>query len=81
MGRHFSSIAMNACLSTRNVVVCPLPKMEIDVEKVTSYTVHPMRTQRRAVIVVADGCGDTMTSRLGRRTRVASRSWRMLAPG
>eukprot|EP00927_Polykrikos_kofoidii_P031734 TRINITY_DN27223_c0_g2_i1.p1 TRINITY_DN27223_c0_g2~~TRINITY_DN27223_c0_g2_i1.p1 ORF type:complete len:2094 (-),score=374.61 TRINITY_DN27223_c0_g2_i1:88-6090(-) len=60
MGRHCGFIAMNAALAARNVDICLLPEMEIDLEKVLAHTVHLMETKGFAVIIVAEGCGDTL---------------------
>lgn len=65
MGRHCGFIAMYACLAARHADICLLPEMDIDVEKVLQHAVHLMKTKRHAVIVVAEGCGDTMIKSSG----------------
>lgn len=60
MGRHAGFITMNACLASRNVDICLLPEMDICLEKVLQHTLHLMQTKGHAVIVVAEGCGDTL---------------------
>eukprot|EP00930_Biecheleria_cincta_P074046 TRINITY_DN6127_c0_g3_i2.p1 TRINITY_DN6127_c0_g3~~TRINITY_DN6127_c0_g3_i2.p1 ORF type:complete len:2608 (+),score=545.13 TRINITY_DN6127_c0_g3_i2:58-7881(+) len=60
MGRHCGFVAMNAALAARNVDICLLPEMNIDVEKVLKHVEHLMNTKGHAVIVVAEGCGDTL---------------------
>ena len=65
MGRHCGFIAMNATLAARHVDICLIPEMDIDLEKVLSHAVQLMKTQRYAVIVVAEGCGDTLIKGTG----------------
>ncbi|CAE7656161.1 PFK5, partial [Symbiodinium pilosum] len=65
MGRHCGFIAMNAALAARNVDICLIPEMDIDLEKVLQHTEHLMRTKGHAVIVVAEGCGDTLIQSSG----------------
>jgi len=65
MGRHCGFIAMNAALAARNVDICLIPEMDIDLEKVLNHTEHLMRTKGHAVIVVAEGCGDTLIQSSG----------------
>ena len=65
MGRHSGFIALNACLAMRNVDVCLLPEMKIDVEKFLLHVLHIMQDKGNAVIVVAEGCGDTMIQASG----------------
>jgi len=60
MGRHCGWIAATASLAARGVDVCLLPEMNISKEKLLDYVAEVMRRQRRAVIVVAEGCGDTI---------------------
>lgn len=62
MGRHCGFIAMNATLAARNVDICLIPEMKISKEKLLDYVVEVMRRKRQAVIVVAEGCGDTIIS-------------------
>lgn len=60
MGRHAGFIAMNACLAARNVDVCLLPEMEISLEKLLAHILELMQSKGHAVVVVAEGCGDTL---------------------
>lgn len=65
MGRHCGFIAMNAALAARNVDICLLPEMPIDFNKVLAHTEHLMKTKGHVVIVVAEGCGDTLVGGTG----------------
>jgi len=65
MGRHCGFIAMHATLASRHVDICLLPEMNIDSEKVLEHTAHLMRTKKHCVIVVAEGCGDTLIKSSG----------------
>lgn len=65
MGRHCGFIAMNAVVAARNVDICLLPEMSISLEKVLANVADRMRTQKHMVIVVAEGCGDTIISASG----------------
>ncbi|CAE8600555.1 unnamed protein product [Polarella glacialis] len=65
MGRHCGFIALHACLASRNADICLLPEMDIDLEKVLAHTAHLMKTKGHAVIVVAEGCGDTIIQSSG----------------
>eukprot|EP00443_Scrippsiella_acuminata_P111992 CAMPEP_0115576416 /NCGR_PEP_ID=MMETSP0272-20121206/2544_1 /TAXON_ID=71861 /ORGANISM="Scrippsiella trochoidea, Strain CCMP3099" /LENGTH=3038 /DNA_ID=CAMNT_0003011193 /DNA_START=42 /DNA_END=9158 /DNA_ORIENTATION=- len=65
MGRHAGFITMNACMAARNVDICLLPEMDISLEKVLQHTLELMQTQGHAVIVVAEGCGDTLIKSSG----------------
>jgi len=67
MGRHCGFIAMDAVLSARHADICLLPEMSIDAEKVLVHVEHLMRTKGHAVVVVAEGCGDTMIQSSGER--------------
>jgi len=60
MGRHAGFIAMNAALAARHVDICLLPEMDISLEKVLNHILELMQTKGHAVVVVAEGCGDTM---------------------
>jgi len=60
MGRHCGWIAAHAVLAARNVDVCLLPEMNISLPKLLDHVAETMRKKRRAVIVVAEGCGDTI---------------------
>ncbi|CAK9009325.1 ATP-dependent 6-phosphofructokinase 3 (ATP-PFK 3) (Phosphofructokinase 3) (Phosphohexokinase 3) [Durusdinium trenchii] len=67
MGRHCGFIAMNAALAARDVDVCLIPEMDIDLEKVLQHIEHLMRTKGHCVIVVAEGCGDTLIQSSGEK--------------
>eukprot|EP00929_Paragymnodinium_shiwhaense_P116504 TRINITY_DN860_c0_g2_i1.p1 TRINITY_DN860_c0_g2~~TRINITY_DN860_c0_g2_i1.p1 ORF type:complete len:2777 (-),score=621.22 TRINITY_DN860_c0_g2_i1:77-8053(-) len=60
MGRHCGWIAMTAAIAARTADICLLPEMNIEVEKVIQHAMAIMKKKGRAVIVVAEGCGDTM---------------------
>jgi 6-phosphofructokinase 1 len=60
MGRHCGFIAAESTLAARHVDICLIPEMQIDKDKLLSYVESVMRRQQRAVIVVAEGCGDTL---------------------
>lgn len=65
MGRHCGFIAMHATLASRHVDICLLPEMAIDFDKVVDHLAHLMRTKKHAVVVVAEGCGDTLIQSSG----------------
>jgi len=65
MGRHCGFIAMGATLAARHVDVCLLPEMSISLPKVLKYCLQVMRTKRQMVVVVAEGCGDTLLQSAG----------------
>ncbi|CAJ1376933.1 unnamed protein product, partial [Effrenium voratum] len=65
MGRHCGFIAMNAALAARTVDICLIPEMDIDLEKVLKQVEQLMRTKGHCVIVVAEGCGDTLIKSSG----------------
>lgn len=65
MGRHCGFIALHATLAARNVDICLIPEMDISLPKLLDYVATVMKTKRRAVIVVAEGCGDTIISSAG----------------
>eukprot|EP00929_Paragymnodinium_shiwhaense_P116507 TRINITY_DN860_c0_g4_i1.p1 TRINITY_DN860_c0_g4~~TRINITY_DN860_c0_g4_i1.p1 ORF type:complete len:3066 (-),score=802.16 TRINITY_DN860_c0_g4_i1:310-9507(-) len=65
MGRSSGFIAMEACLAAQNVDVCLLPEMKIDLEKVLNYCLEVMQKKGRMVIVVSEGCGDTLVKGAG----------------
>merc|ERR1719310_2088685 len=60
MGRHCGWIAAHAALAARNVDVCLLPEMNISLPKLLDHIASLMRQKRHAVVVVAEGCGDTI---------------------
>jgi len=61
MGRQSGYLTLYAVLAARHVDICLLPEMDINLEKVLEHTVHLLQTQNYAIIVVAEGCGDTLT--------------------
>jgi 6-phosphofructokinase 1 len=67
MGRHCGWIALTASMAARRVDVCLIPEMDIDLQKVLAYVGDVMRTKRRAVVVVAEGCGDTIVKGSGEK--------------
>lgn len=62
MGRHCGFIAMNATLAARHVDICLIPEMQINKDKLFAYIAQVMKKQKHCVIVVAEGCGDTIIS-------------------
>jgi 6-phosphofructokinase 1 len=67
MGRHCGWISLMATLAARHVDICLLPEMNISLPKLLDYVAGLMRRQRHAVIVVAEGCGDTIISGSGEK--------------
>jgi len=67
MGRHCGWIAATATLAARNVDICLIPEMDTSLDKLLDYVAELMRKQKRAVIVVAEGCGDTIIKGTGER--------------
>jgi len=65
MGRHCGWISMLASLSARTVDVCLLPEMNISLPKVLAHIGDTMKRKKYAVVVVAEGCGDTIISGTG----------------
>eukprot|EP00933_Yihiella_yeosuensis_P060980 TRINITY_DN63796_c0_g1_i1.p1 TRINITY_DN63796_c0_g1~~TRINITY_DN63796_c0_g1_i1.p1 ORF type:complete len:1621 (+),score=362.08 TRINITY_DN63796_c0_g1_i1:388-4863(+) len=65
MGRHCGFIATHATISARNVDICLIPEMDISLPRVFTHAMHLLKTKGRAVIVVAEGCGDTMLKSSG----------------
>jgi len=65
MGRHCGWIATTATLAARHVDVCLIPEMNISLPKLLDYVADVMRRKRKAVIVVAEGCGDTIIQSTG----------------
>jgi len=49
-------------LANRCVDVCLVPEMKISLPKLLDYVEQVMRRQKYSVIVVAEGCGDTIIS-------------------
>mmetsp|Transcript_20087 Transcript_20087/g.45028 ORF Transcript_20087/g.45028 Transcript_20087/m.45028 type:complete len:1377 (+) Transcript_20087:92-4222(+) len=60
MGRHCGFIAQEATLAARHVDIVMLPEMEVSLPKVLKHCMHVMKTKGYAVVVVAEGCGDTL---------------------
>eukprot|EP00913_Durusdinium_trenchii_P024361 g22870.t1 len=67
MGRHCGFIALAATLAARSVDLCLLPEMDISLPRVLSFCMHLMKTKGHAVLVVAEGCGDTLLKSSGER--------------
>merc|ERR1712054_87640 len=65
MGRHSGFVAMHAALASRCVDICLLPEMEISLEKVLKYAETVMDKKGYAVVLVAEGCGDTLIKSSG----------------
>jgi len=65
MGRHCGWIATMASLAARHVDVCLIPEMDLSLDKLLDYVSEVMRKKKHAVIVVAEGCGDTIISGTG----------------
>uniref|UniRef100_A0A7S0FQJ3 Phosphofructokinase domain-containing protein n=1 Tax=Pyrodinium bahamense TaxID=73915 RepID=A0A7S0FQJ3_9DINO len=65
MGRHCGWIAAYATLALRNVDVCLIPEMNISLPKLLEYVASVMRRKRCGVVVVAEGCGDTIIEASG----------------
>eukprot|EP00438_Fugacium_kawagutii_P015590 Skav229723 [mRNA] locus=scaffold49:368398:371593:- [translate_table: standard] len=76
MGRHCGFIAMNAALAARDVDICRLEATPFRgaVEGVLQHTEHLMRTKGHCVIVVAEGCGDTLIQSSGEKDAVEQRT-------
>jgi len=60
MGRSSGFIAMTATLAARHVDLCLIPEMSIDMTKVLDYIVDLQKTKHNAVVVIAEGLGDTL---------------------
>merc|ERR1719440_307906 len=60
MGRSSGHVAMTATLAARNVDLCLIPEMKIDMNKVLDWILELQRTKHNAVVVVAEGLGDTL---------------------
>jgi 6-phosphofructokinase 1 len=67
MGRHCGWIALMASLAARTVDVCLIPEMSVSLPKLLDYVVDVMKRKKKAVIVVAEGCGDTILQSCGAR--------------
>merc|ERR1712216_375099 len=60
MGRHCGWVAATAALAARHVDVCLIPEMELDVDKVLEHVATVMKKKKYCVVVIAEGCGDTL---------------------
>eukprot|EP00403_Amphidinium_massartii_P008279 CAMPEP_0178424008 /NCGR_PEP_ID=MMETSP0689_2-20121128/27988_1 /TAXON_ID=160604 /ORGANISM="Amphidinium massartii, Strain CS-259" /LENGTH=1391 /DNA_ID=CAMNT_0020045631 /DNA_START=72 /DNA_END=4244 /DNA_ORIENTATION=+ len=60
MGRHAGFIALKASLASRNVDLCLIPEMEVDMEKVLDFLVKRRETKSDLVVIIAEGLGDTL---------------------
>jgi 6-phosphofructokinase 1 len=60
MGRHCGWVAAMGSSAARSVDLCLIPEMEIDLDRVLSYVAEVMKRKKYCVIVVAEGCGDTL---------------------
>jgi 6-phosphofructokinase 1 len=65
MGRHCGWIAATATLANRQVDICLLPEMSVSLPKLLEHAANLMRQKKYAVIVVAEGCGDTIIQGTG----------------
>jgi len=65
MGRHCGWIAAAASMSSQHVDVCLIPEMKVSLPKLLSHVLAVLGKQKYAVIVVAEGCGDTLISGTG----------------
>jgi 6-phosphofructokinase 1 len=60
MGRSSGFIAMTATLAARHVDLCLIPEMNIDMNKVLTYIEELQKSKHNAVVVIAEGLGDTL---------------------
>merc|ERR1711953_572367 len=60
MGRHCGWIAAVATLAARHVDCCLIPEERICLPKVLNYIEEVMRRKQFAVVVIAEGCGESM---------------------
>merc|ERR1719424_350630 len=65
MGRHCGFITMEAVFAARHVDMVLLPEMNLSLPRVLTYALELIKTKGRAVIVVAEGCGDTLVKGTG----------------
>jgi 6-phosphofructokinase 1 len=65
MGRHCGWIAAAASLASQHVDVCLIPEMDVSLDKLLSHIASVLKRQKYAVVVVAEGCGDTLISGTG----------------
>jgi len=54
-----------ASLAARTVDICLIPEMNISLPKLLDYVADVMKRKKKAVIVVAEGCGDTIIQSTG----------------
>jgi len=67
MGRHCGWIAAHATIAARNVDICLLPEMNISLPLLLSHVAAVLKRQKYCVIVVAEGCGDTIIEGTGEK--------------
>jgi 6-phosphofructokinase 1 len=60
MGRSSGFIALQATLAARHVDLTLIPEMAIDMQKVLDYILELQNTKHNAVVVIAEGLGDTL---------------------
>jgi len=60
MGRHCGWIASTATIAAQTVDICLIPEMSISMPKLLDHVTKIMKRKQYAVIVVAEGCGDTV---------------------
>jgi len=65
MGRHCGWIAATAALAAGHVDICLIPEMNISLPKLLDHIRDVMQRKKHMVIVVAEGCGDTIISSEG----------------
>eukprot|EP00435_Cladocopium_sp_Y103_P008519 s3671_g2.t1 len=65
MGRHCGYLTMMSVLAARHVDICLLPEMDINLDKVLDHCVELVSTSGSAVVVIAEGCGDTLMQSAG----------------
>jgi len=61
MGRHSGHIALAACMAQGGVDVCLLPEVPFSLAKVLSHVATLLREQKKCVVVMAEGCGFSLT--------------------
>jgi len=60
MGRSCGWVAAVATLAARHVDICLIPEMNISLPKLLEYITLVLQKKKYCVIVVAEGCGDTI---------------------
>ncbi|CAK8999482.1 unnamed protein product, partial [Durusdinium trenchii] len=65
MGRHSGFIALHAGLAARHADIVLLPEMTISLEKVLLHILDLMQSKGHCLVVVAEGCGDTLLQSSG----------------